>query len=150
MTRLQDIVRASKVDIKIGSWHNGKVPRADFPIAKKAYGLGKSFQWCVISFAALGFECRVLVVLNAPKEKYEAILGVLADGQMRILSSYEFHAGEPGWHCHASCGDVAEVPKGFMRGPWVRRIPRAHRTHTRQDFGIDGQQNKVETKGSLL
>jgi hypothetical protein len=75
--RLKDIIRAGKTDIKVGSWYAGKVPRAEFPIAKKAYGLGSSFKWCVIRFEALAAECRVLVVLNEAKQKYEAVLGVM-------------------------------------------------------------------------
>jgi hypothetical protein len=159
VVRLQQIVRASKADIHIGPWHKGNVPKADFPIAKSAYGLGSSYQWCVIRFDALGFQCRVLVVLNAPKQKYEAILGASADGLLRILCSYEYHAAEPGWHCHASCGDVARVPMGFMRGPWVRRVPRAKATHNRLDFGVGDRDEAerfaidfygIETKGPLL
>jgi hypothetical protein len=128
--RLKEIVRASKSEIKIGAWHSGKVERRDFPIAKKAYGLGRSFRWCVITFQALDIECRVLVVFNEPKQKYEAILGVMAvDGSLRILCSYEYHATEPGWHCHATHDDVTTLSHGFMRGPWIRRIPGARKQH---------------------
>jgi hypothetical protein len=159
VVRLQEIIRAPKVDIKVGVWHNGKVPKGSFPMAKKAYSIGNSYQWCVISFNCLSLDCLVLIVLNEPKEKYEAILGVLAEGQLRILCSYEYHATEPGWHCHAACGDVNKVPKGCMRGPWIRRIPKAHATHSRLDFAIDGQQKavrfaigcyRIESRGTLL
>jgi hypothetical protein len=159
LVRLQEIIRASKVAIHLGEWHRGNVPRADFPIAKKAYGLGRSYEWRVIKFEALGIQCRVLVVLNSPKEKYEAILGVMADGRLRILCSYEYHAAEPGWHCHVSCGEVTQVPLGFMRGPWVRRVPRAKSTHKRLDFEVSDPDTatrfaiaryKIETRGSLL
>ncbi len=134
MIRLQDVVRASKTGIQVGPWRQGRVPKADFPIAKGSYDLGRSYQWCVIKFDALDFQCRVLVVLNAPKQKFQAILGVAAEARLRILCCHEFHAGEPGWHCHASCGEVSKVPEGFMRGPWVRRLPAASRTHRRLNF----------------
>jgi hypothetical protein len=159
LTRLQEIVRTSKEAINVGQWRNGKVPKADFPLAKNAYGLGSSYHWCVIKFEALSLQCRVLVVLNIAKQKYEAILGVLADGRMRILCSYEYHAAEPGWHCHACCGEVSKVPLGFMRGPWVRRLPKAHATHNRLDFNIPDQTAAVrfaidcygiESEGSLI
>ena len=136
MIRLQEIVSASKSQIHIGLWHQGRVPRADFPIAKGSYDLGRSYQWCVMKFDALGFECRVLVVLNAPKQKFQAFLGVSEGARLRILCCHEFHAAEPGWHCHASCGDVSKVPEGFMRGPWVRRLRAARRTHRRLNFGV--------------
>jgi hypothetical protein len=93
---LRQIVCAPKTNIKVGAWRAGKVPRADFPMAKSAYGLGNSFKWCVISFEALGAECRVLVVMNEPKQKYEAVLGVMASNSLRILCTYEYHPSEPG------------------------------------------------------
>ena len=68
MVRLQEIIRASKDDIHVGEWRRGNVPRADFR-KKKAYGLGRSYEWRVIRFEALAVQCRVLVVLNMPKEK---------------------------------------------------------------------------------
>jgi hypothetical protein len=159
LIRLQEIIRASKGNIRVGEWRHGNVPRADFPIGRKPYGLGRSYQWCVIKFDALGLQCRVLVVLNVPKEKYEAILGIMADAQARILCSYEYHAAEPGWHCHSACGEVSNVPKGFMRGPWVRRVPRANQPHKRLDFGILDRGSaerfaidcyRIEPKGPLL
>lgn len=159
MARLREIVCAPKTDIDIGNWHSGKVPKADFPMARQAYGLGSSYRWCVISFGALGVECRVLVVFNLAKQKFEAILGAMTQGMLRILCSYEYHAGEPGWHCHAACQELTAVPFGYMRGPWVRRIPGAKRTHSRQDFGIANETEarrfalrcfRIEEQGPLL
>jgi hypothetical protein len=142
--RVQDIVGAPKSRIKIGAWHTGKVPKADFPIAKKAYGLGTAFEWCVISFAALGTNFRVLVVLNQSKQKYDAILGASGDDvPLRLLCTYQYHAGEPGWHCHATCGDVSGVPPGIFRGPWVKRIPGGRRPHRRLDFGIQSRNEAI-------
>jgi hypothetical protein len=107
----------------------------------------------------------VLIVVNPSKERYEAILGVMSDGILRILCNYQYHAPEIGWHCHASCGDIAGIPVGFMRGPWVRRIPKPKSTHKRLDFGIsDGSVDarrdvatklaidryRIEAQGSLL
>jgi hypothetical protein len=158
--RLRQIVGAPKTDIKLGSWRFGKVPKKDFPMARQAYGLGSSFRWRVVSFTALDVECRVLIIFNLAKEKYEAILGALSTSEtLHVLCSYEYHASEPGWHCHAACDDLATVPLGIMRGPWVRRIPAARRTHSRQDFGVQDDLGalrvalrcyKIETKGPLV
>jgi hypothetical protein len=155
---LRRIIRAQKTAIKIGPWRSGKVPKADFPIARKAYGLGNSYEWCVVTFQALGGHFRVLVVLNEPKEKYEAILGLMASGMLRLLCSYQWHADEPGWHCHATCDDPATVPRGIMRGPWIRRIPKARRLHRHQQFNVTKasavqlaiDRYKIEEKGPLL
>lgn len=158
--RLRSIVRAPKTDIKFGTWHNGKVPRKDLPMAKQAYGLGSAYRWCAVSFVALGVECRVLIVLNRAKQKFEAILGVLIGAEtLRILCSYEYHASEPGWHCHAACDEITKVPLGYMRGPWVRRLPAAKRTHSRQDFGVEDDDAalrfalrcyRIEERGPLI
>lgn len=72
---LRDIVLADKSDIKVGPWHSGKVPKADFPIAKNAYRLGSLYEWCVITFEALGVEVRVLVVLNPGKKNIRPFSG---------------------------------------------------------------------------
>lgn len=162
---LRKIVLAPKTGISFGAWHNGKVPKTDFPIAKGAYNIGNSFEWCVIKFVAeIGpektpVECRVLVVLHIAKQKFAAILGIMDGAMVRVLCSYEYHATEPGWHCHAACDDIGSVPAGFMRGPWVRRIPHPHRTHRSLDLNVfdrDSAKRKaqecyrIEVKGSLI
>jgi hypothetical protein len=127
---LKEIVRAPKDDIRIGHWRSGKVPRADFPLAKGPYNLGSAYKWNVITFQALGAECRVLVMFNQAKQKYEAILGVIGSrGVMRVLCSYEYHASEPGWHCHVTHDDSESLTNSFMRGPWVKRVPGAKKPH---------------------
>lgn len=141
--KLRDIIAAEKTSVKVGSWHTGKVPRGDFPIARAAYRLGSSFEWCVISFQALGAEARVLVILNPAKEKYDAVLGVMGATGLRVLCSYEYHAAEPGWHCHATCEDASTLPVGIFRGPWIRRIPGGNRHHRRLDFSIDTRTSAV-------
>jgi len=156
---LRQIVLAKKTNIKVGQWYSGKVPKADFPMGRQAYGIGNSYRWCVISFSAIGFECRVLVVVNFQKQKFQAILGVMGTGMLHILCSYEFHATEPGWHCHAACDDVSLVPLGYMRGPWVRRTPGANRAHRSLNFAIEDERDaqrcafdcyRIEAEGDLL
>lgn len=161
--RLKDIVRAPKDDIKIGEqWHTGKVPRADFPLAKGPYALGSAYRWNVIKFQALGVECRVLIVLNEAKEKYQATLGVMGPSGMVILCTYEYHASEPGWHCHATHDDSGTLTKSFMRSPWIKRVPgprKLHRTTKHAKFKIGDEKAairfaidryKIRTKGTLL
>jgi len=159
LINLRRIVRASKSEIAIGKWHNGKVPKSEFPIGKTSYRLGNAFQWCVIKFTALSIEFKVLVVMNPSKEKFQAILGAPDSSSIRILCTYEYHADEPGWHCHAACDEIAKVPLGYARGPWVRRIPGAKRTHNRQAFTICDEKSAqraalkyygIEEEGSLL
>lgn len=163
--RLKEIIRAPKSDIKIGEkWHVGKVPRADFPMARAAYGIGLSYKWNIITFRALGAECRVLVVTNERKQKYEAVLGVMSPTgqQLRILCTYEYHPSEPGWHCHATHDDSDTLTQGAMRGPWIQRVPtagarhRPSRHHTvtigdeREAIRLAIKRYRIEPKGTLL
>jgi hypothetical protein len=157
--RLRQLVIAPKSDIKIGAWKSGKVPRSEFAIGKSAYSLGSAYQWCIISFQCLDIDCRVLVLVNFSKQRYEAILGVLASEGVRVLCSYEYHATEPGWHCHAACDDVSKIPSRYMRGPWVRRIPGARKTHVSLNFDVRDQASaqrfaiscyRIESKGPLI
>jgi hypothetical protein len=159
---LLEVIRARKTKIRIGPWHSGKVPRADFPMAKNAYGLGSSFSWSVITFEALDHECKVLVVINEPKQKYEAVLGVMGPRGLRILCTYDFHPSEPGWHCHATHDDASTLSQGCMRGPWIRRVPHAHRPHRKGKFArfkigdqdaairFASARYRIEEKGTLL
>lgn len=161
--RLRDIIRAPKDAIKIGQWRSGKVPRADFPLARGPYSVGSAFRWNVIAFQALGAECRVLVIFNAPKQIYEAVLGVIGSkGIMRVLCSYEYHASEPGWHTHATHDDSESLSNAVMRGPWVKRVPgtrKKHRLAKHKNFTIGDETEairfaiaryKIEKKGPLL
>jgi hypothetical protein len=162
VVRLRQIIAASKTNIDLGNWRSGKVPRADFPMAKAAYGLGNSYQWCVIKFEALGAKCRVLVVLNPQKQKYEAVLGIEGANGLKILCTYEHHPSEPGWHCHATHDDSDTLNFGCMRGPWIKRVPSArqpHRANKHPKFVIGEQtvavrfavdRYKIRTKGPLI
>ena len=156
---LRSVIAAAKVNIKVGSWKNGKIPKSDFPIAKSAYRLGNSYRWCIVGFDAMDETFRCAVVFNAGKVKYEAIFGFLVNQTLKILCSYQFHEGEPGWHCHATCKADANSTPGLMRGPWITRIPAASSRHRRMSFGVDGEDKavqialaryRIETKGPLL
>jgi len=156
---LREIVAAGKTNIKVGPWKAGKIPRADFPLAKSAYRLGNAYRWCIISFDAVGGSFKCAVIFNRGKAKYEAILAVANGTALRVLCSYQFHEGEPGWHCHAACGAVDALPNGIMRGPWIRRLPLAKKPHRRREFLIDSDQRaiqaalkryQIEEKGPLL
>jgi hypothetical protein len=156
---LREVISAEKANIKIGPWKAGKIPKLDFPLSKSAYRLGNSYRWCVVSFEALGGVFKCAVIFNAGKKKYEALLGFMVNQTLKILCSFQFHEGEPGWHCHASCDPESNQTPGLLRGPWVTRIPAARAPHRRMDFGVDTEDRavqfalrryRIETKGSLL
>ena len=156
--RLRQIIAASKTNIKIGKWKSGRVSRAEFPLCGGPYNMGRSVNWCVISFEALGQEFRVLICLHDRKEIYRAILGAKTSQLLKVLCCFEFHGGEPGWHCHATCDDLSKVPEGVMRGPWIVRLPKGGNFHRRANFSVTKEsairlaidRYRIEKEGLLL
>lgn len=89
----------------------------------KRYRYGQDYAWRLIKFEAAGHDCRVLMLLNESKEIFRARLGVLINGDMVVLQDYEFHASEPGWHCHLSLKSLSEIGPGaarFQKTKWPK------------------------------
>ena len=137
--RLKDVIRADKTVTSWGKWQEGaKLPRSAFPLSKsknRTYRL-PSYRWRVIEFEVGGQPFRLLVAYRVDKEQYRAVLAVDYGRDMSVLAQYEFHGPHPGWHVHASCEHIEEAPRGTMRHPWQRRIPRARARCRRIEFGI--------------
>lgn len=113
--------------------------RSAFPLSRprnRAYRLGSSYRWRVVRFEAHSLAFRLLIVFNPDKEQYRATLALERGRDMSILASYEFHGTHPGWHMSATCGNVNDVPRGMMRGPWQRRFPKARAFHRRVEYGV--------------
>jgi hypothetical protein len=134
--RLRTLVVAAKASVKTGEWKRGEIPRAQWPSRKaksKAYKYGPLYQWRIIGFDAAGYSCRVRLLLNEHKQIFRATLGVVLDAQIVVLCDYEFHSAEPGWHCHARCGDVQTIDGGTNRFG-AQRLPAAGSRHRRMEF----------------
>lgn len=117
------------------------MPRKNWPSRKakaKAYKYGKSYSWRVITFNSSHLECRVRILLNEQKQIFRASLGVTENGDTKMLCEYEFHASEPGWHCHARCENISEIDANRTRYGAIR-IPMAKSKHRRLDFTFRGQ-----------
>lgn len=116
--RLKTIIQAEKSNIDFGKWTEGHISRSSFPLSKvkeKSYKLGKAYKWRVVRFDALRKRIRVLIVLNKEKEIFRARLGVEDGGDMVVLCDHEFHASEPGWHCHFTLKTVDSLTTGAVR-----------------------------------
>ena len=132
--RLIEVIRAGKANIQIGNWGNGHIPPRHFALRAKpsSFNLGPRWDWLVIRFEALNHSFRVLVLLNSAKQIYRAVLAVEVDGVAKVLCLHEFHASEPGWHCHF-VGDADDAPEGWRRRGMHRR-PRGAKLD--DDFGV--------------
>jgi len=121
---VRKILRSKKRITKSGQWESGTMPRTAFPLSKsgnKAYRLGNR-RWRVVNFDACEFNCRLLINYNAQLSQYQAILGVEARGDMKVLAFLEFHPTHKPWHAHVCCDDISSVSPGIKRGPWQKNM----------------------------
>lgn len=135
---LADIIRAAKTDIDVGQWRRGHVLRSQFPMSKlkaKRYKYGPEYKWRVVRFAALSVKCRILILVNEGKAIYRARLGVEQGGDLVILCDHEFHADEPGWHCHLTRDDIESIEPGAAR-VHTTRWPASPEACSRQEFNV--------------
>lgn len=149
---LKTLVFANKSSVDTGgAWKRGEIPRGKWPSRRaksKAYKYGPLYQWRVITFESLGYDCRILLLFNDSKQIFRATFGVQNAGDTVTLCDYEFHASEPGWHCHARCGDLATINPVHNRFGGVR-IPKAGQYHRRTAFNHQKQPLTAQTAFNL-
>lgn len=134
---IADIIRAQKTDINVSAWHVGHIPRATFPLSlarPKNYKFGPEYRWRVVTFDCLRFSFRLLIIFNEGKQIYRATLAMEVDQDLAVLCQYEFHASEPGWHCHVTFREMDDLPRGVTRSH-LRRWPSANTAPSRPEFG---------------
>lgn len=147
MIRVRDIRASDKDAVEWGKWDGGKMPASAFPLSRRrarSFRLGTVYRWRIIRFQACGNQFRLLLAFSLAKEQYRAILAIEWDRDLTVLASYEFHGTHPGWHLHAACDDVAQVPRGVLIGPWQRRIPRARTKHRSVEFQVRDDDTALE------
>lgn len=136
MTTLKGIMRATKTNLDTGKWVRGHIPRSAFPMSRlkeKRYKYGPEYAWRLVKFEAADYRCRILILLNEGKEILRARLGVEVNGDMVVLSDMEFHASEPGWHCHVALKPIAELGSGAARHD-ARKWPK---DSSQKEFRVD-------------
>lgn len=134
--KLRGLVGAPKASVNTGSWRKGEIPRSQWPSRRakaKAYRYGPLYQWRIITFGAKGYDCRVLLLFNESKQIFRARFGVMVGGDTVTVCDYEWHASEPGWHCHAKCDDLTSLDAATNRFGSMR-IPKAAGYHRRNTF----------------
>jgi len=138
---LKFIISSEKENIETREWQTGHIPRKLWPSRKakaKAYKFGSGYSWRVITFECCDLDCRVRILLNEQKQIFRASIGVTENGETKLICDYEFHASEPGWHCHARCDDIAELDSLKTRFGGLR-IPKAGAFHRRTEFIFNTQ-----------
>lgn len=136
LTTLKDVIRSDKANVDTGKWARGHIPRAAFPMSKlrdKKYRYGQDYAWRLVKFEAAGHLCRILIWLNEEKQILRSRLGIERHGDMVVLCDYEFHAAEPGWHCHVAREHESELPAGVARHD-KKKWPK---DSSRKEFNVD-------------
>jgi hypothetical protein len=115
---LKTVIRSAKTNVDVGKWSVGHIPRTAFPLSKlkeKRYKFGSEYSWRLVKFECCRHKFRVLIILNVQKQILRARLGLESGNDMIVLSDFEFHASEPGWHCHVTLEQVARLAPGAAR-----------------------------------
>jgi hypothetical protein len=144
--RVQDVLRAEKLNIAVSEWGRGKAPKSKFPLSKagkKAWSFGSAWEWRFVEFECADRRFVLRVLVCEEKSKAHIHLGLRNERDTTVLCSYEYHIDhETGWHLHTLCGEknvIDNAPFGtLVHGPWVKRIPSAHAKHRRTAFSRDG------------
>ena len=112
---VSDIIRATKTDVKTGSWEQGAIPRAKFPLIRSKLSLGRGWKWRIVTFSALGEHFIVLVAISEEKESYRATLAMKSEKMLKVVCFHELHTDHWNWHCHLIRGNVHETFPGVLR-----------------------------------
>ena len=145
---LKEFLRGTKLVLDEGKWGAGHIPRSAFPLSglsNKRYKYGPEYKWRVVRFECVAEVCRVLILLNEDKQIYRATLGIEDGGDLRVLCQHEYHASEPGWHCHFKTADHKNVDPGYVRKN-SRRWPSVRGQHSKMEFNVS--QSSAITKAA--
>ncbi len=135
---IKDIIKAEKTDIDHGEWKSGHIPRSAFPMSKlknKRYRFGPEYKWRVVKFTVGALKGRVLILLNEGKEIYRARLAIEQNNDLVVLCDHEYHANEPGWHCHFSSDELDTIEPGAARSH-TTRWPQSPSSCSKQLFAV--------------
>lgn len=95
---------------------------------------GISHRWRLIRFTALGGEFRLLVAFRQDVPEFKAHLGLVGDGDLTMLCTWEYHGTHPGWHFHACCHDAADIKSGLFHPIGMKRLPGGRQLHRRTEY----------------
>jgi len=141
--RVQDVIKAPKKITNWGKAEEGPMGPSVFPMSKRkrnSYRLGTVYRWRLIKFQALNRDFRLLIAYHTQIDKYLSLLGEEVEGDLKLLAEFSYDPSHCGWHVHATCGDISDVPLGVMKGPWQRRIPTARGFHRRTAYTPSGNE----------
>jgi hypothetical protein len=141
LMNLKEVLLGTKLTKDEGKWNSGHIPPTAFPMSKvrsKSYKYGPEYKWRVIRFECVAQICRVLIVMNEGKNIFRATLGIEVGADMVVLCQHEYHASEPGWHCHLTFQDHLAVPAGAAR-QHLTRWPKYSAKHSKMKFNVNLQ-----------
>jgi hypothetical protein len=134
--RVRDVLASRKTIIDAGTWKDGKMPPAAFPLSKSPLNVNKNYRWRCVAFTCCGASFRVLLFYRLGIQKFSSYLGRHDGKNMTVLARYEWHGTHEGWHFHVprTCDD-SEQTSGRPGGCDLR-IPNCSARHRRMIFGV--------------
>ena len=133
--QLRAIIRArGKNILDAGTWKaDSKMPKSAFPLSKqRSFQIRAKYRWRITRFSCAGETFRILIAYRNDLERYSAYLGREHDGDMAVVSRYEFHPSHGGWHYHADCAHSSEIVG--RTGGLDDRLPAGRSHHRRAQF----------------
>jgi hypothetical protein len=136
--RARELILKPKTVTKAGEWKTGKMTRNAFPLSPaRSFRLGASWTWRIDVLEIDRVECRLLTAFDPLKQRFMAWLSYQRGDSYTVIARLEFHASEPGLHCHAACDrPVHETPVGIVKPFGTRRVPRYGTKHRRIKYDM--------------
>lgn len=101
-------------------------------VSDKSYKFGPDYIHRFVYFEIQQHKYTIWILLNESKSISRARLGLEVGQDMVVLCDHEWHASEPGWHCHFTREDQGKVEPGAVR-TGKKRWPRGVNT---SEFGV--------------
>ena len=94
-------------------------------------GSSRSIVWAAVSECSSCLTIRSRFIASPWQSKKQQG----RQQELAVLCQHEYHASEPGWHCHVTFADADTLPLGVTRSH-LRRWPQVDVPHSRLDFGV--------------
>lgn len=138
---LRKFVKAVKVVTDAGLWSDKRMPRigSTFPLSKaRSLRVGTGgWRWRVLQVSDTSHQSfRLLLLYQARKQDYCAILARPVGRDMLVLGRLEYHASHPGWHVHATCRSPLTCHSGRLRHDDMKRLAGSSGPNARMPFPL--------------
>ena len=128
--RVRHLVTDHKwVDSDTG-WSSNDLPPRHAPIYPKSRPIRAGWRWRSARLDSADESYVLLVLCNAGRDNWQAILIRNLSNGASVVSRYEYHGSHPGTHAHFNCSRSG-IEVGATSLDHLSRSPRAGQVHRR-------------------